>query len=378
MNSGDYHKYIWQSEDWPHWIFNLPALSPLLSQVHMARGRLLGAIQTLGFQSAEETGLRMLTSETVNSSEIEGEHLDTSAVRSSIARRLGLNVGGLVPSSRQVDGVVEMMVDATRNHAQPLNSERLFGWHAALFSTGYSGMHPITIARYRDDHNGPMQVISGSISHEKVHYEAPPAANLQSEMDIFLTWFNQEQPIDPVIKAGLAHLWFVTLHPFEDGNGRIARAIGDMALARADASAQRFYSLSTQIQRERQAYYTQLEQTQKGTLDITSWLEWFLGALLRAVQNAHHELQGVLYLSRIHQRAPNGRLNMRQMKMLDMLMHRFEGKLTTGKWAKLAGCSTDTALRDIKELIEMGVLLQTGESKRAAQYALIREHANTG
>jgi Fic family protein len=272
MKSGDYLKYIWQQKEWPHWTHDLARLSALLSQVNLERGRLLGSMQTLGFKLSEEASLKVLTSEVVKSSEIEGEKLNPEAVRSSIARRLGLDAGGLVPSDKNVDGVVEMVLDATRNYHKALTEDRLFGWHAALFPTGHSGMHKLTVAAYRNDAEGPMQVVSGGIGREKVHYEAPPATVLKSEMAYFLHWFNHEESLDPVIKAGLAHLWFVTVHPFEDGNGRVGRAVCDMALARADGSPQRFYSLSAQMLREREDYYTNLEHAQKGTLDVTSWL----------------------------------------------------------------------------------------------------------
>lgn len=370
MNSGDNQKYLWQSADWPQWSFASATLMPLLSEANLERGKLLGAIQTLGFKLAEETSLRTLTSDVVKSSEIEGEHLNNDLVRSSLARKLGLNIGGLVPSSRQVDGVVEMILDATQKHTQPLTHARLFGWHAALFPNSYSGMHQITTAAYRTDADGPMQVVSGGIGHETVHYEAPPASIIADEMQLFLDWFNQSPDTDPLLKVGLAHLWFVSLHPFEDGNGRIARAIGDMALAKADQSAQRFYSLSTQIQLEREDYYLQLEMAQKGNMDITNWLHWFLSCLLRAIQQANRDLKGVIYLTQASQRSPNGALNERQMKMLNRLMHNFEGHLTTGKWATLAKCSTDTALRDVNELVEIGILDKAGDSKRAAHYVL--------
>ena len=370
MNSGNNQKYIWQQAEWPQWSFNSAAFSQLLSQVNLERGRLLGSMQGLGFKLAEEASLKVSTSEVVKSSEIEGEHLNPEAVRSSIARMLGIDAGGLVPSDKHVDGVVEMVIDATRNHANPLTQDRLFGWHAALFPTGHSGMYKLTVAAYRDDAAGVMQVVSGGIGHEKVHYEAPSAAVIQAEMTHFLHWFNSELRFDPVIKAGLAHLWFVTLHPFDDGNGRIGRAICDMALSRADGSPQRFYSLSAQMQREREDYYISLEQTQKGTLDVTAWLTWFLGCLLRAVQSANEELKGVVYLANLSHQLPSGKLNERQMKMLNMMMHGFNGNLTTGKWAKIAQCSTDTALRDVSELVKLGVLLKAGESKRAAHYVL--------
>ena len=370
MNSGNYIKYIWQQTEWPQWSFNSAALSQLLSQVNLERGRLLGSMQALGFKLAEEASLKVLTSEVVKSSEIEGERLNPEAVRSSIARRLGIEVGGLVVSDKPIDGVVEMVLDATRNCSAALTQTRLFGWHAALFPTGHSGMFKLTVAAYRDDATGTMQVVSGGIGHEKVHYEAPAAVVLPTEMTNFLHWFNDELGLDPVIKAGLAHLWFVTLHPFDDGNGRIGRAICDMALARADASPQRFYSLSAQMQREREDYYNHLEQTQKGTLDVTAWLAWFLACLLRAVQSANEELKGAVYLANLSHRLPSGKLNARQMKMLNMMMHGFNGNITTGKWAKIAQCSTDTALRDVTELVELGVLLKAGESKRAVHYVL--------
>ena len=370
MRDSHYLKYIWQQAEWPQWSFNSAAFSQLLSLVNLERGRLLGAMQTLGFELAEETGLKVLTSEVVKSSEIEGERLNPEVVRSSIARRLGIEVGGLMSSDKHVDGVVQMVLDATSNCGAALTAERLFGWHAALFPTGYAGMFKLNVAAYRDDASGPMQVVSGGIGHERVHYEAPSAEVIQAEMLKFLDWFNDDSELDPLIKAGLAHLWFVTLHPFEDGNGRIGRAICDMALARADGSSQRFYSLSAQMQSEREDYYNHLEHTQKGTLDVTDWLTWFLACLLRAVQSANEELKGVVYLSNLSHRLPSGKLNERQMKMLNIMIHGFNGNLTTGKWAKIAQCSTDTALRDVNELVELGVLLKAGESKRASHYVL--------
>jgi Fic family protein len=370
MSNIHHPKYIWQQADWPQWSFNPAEVSQLLSQVNLERGRLLGAMQTLGFELTEDASLKVLTSEVVKSSEIEGERLNPEDVRSSIARRLGIEAGGLVPSNKHVDGVVEMVLDATRNCGEALTLERLFGWHAALFPTGHAGMFKLTVAAFRDDAAGPMQVVSGSIGREKVHYEAPSAKVIQAQIKQFLDWFNHELKLDPVIKAGLAHLWFVSLHPFDDGNGRIGRAICDMALARADGSSQRFYSLSAQIQREREDYYDVLERTQKGTLDVTAWIAWFLACLLRAVQSAHAELKGVMYLHHLGRHLPSGKLNERQMKMLHILIHGFNGNLTTGKWAKIAQCSTDTALRDVNELVELGVLLKAGASKRASYYAL--------
>jgi len=373
MNSGNYQKYIWQQKEWPHWTFDHNRLSSLLSQVTLERGKLLGAMQALGFKTSEEVSLKALTSDVVKSSEIEGEKLNPESVRSSLARRLGIEDGTLMPADKHVDGVVEMVLDATRNYAKPLDEDRLFGWHAALFPTGHSGMYKITVAAFRDDKEGPMQVVSGGAGREKVHYEAPPASTLKSEMAYFLQWFNhQDNELDPVLKAGLAHLWFVTLHPFDDGNGRIGRAICDMALARADGSPQRFYSLSAQVLRERDGYYNNLEHAQKATLDVTDWLAWFLECLLHAVLNAGEEVKGALYLANLASKVAGG-LNERQVKMLDKLMHDFEGKLTTGKWAALTKCSTDTALRDIEELVGLGALVKAGESRRGTHYLLATE-----
>lgn len=368
MNSGDYKKYVWQQSEWPQWTFNTGRLSTLLSQVNLERGRLLGSMQALGFKLSEEASLKALTSEIVKSSEIEGEKLNPDAVRSSIARRLGVGDTNPTKSDKNTDGVVEMVLDATLNYQQQLSEARLFGWHAALFPTGYSGMHKINVAMYRNDAEGPMQVVSGGIGHEKVHYEAPHAEQLPFEMAKFLKWLDEKPDCDPVIKAGLAHLWFVTLHPFEDGNGRIGRAVCDLTLSRADDSAQRFYSLSAQMLKERKDYYNALENAQKSDLDATAWLEWFLGCLLRSVLSANEEIKGTLYLASLSQRAKGGSLNARQMFMMNMLMHGFEGKLTTGKWAALAKCSTDTALRDIEALVELGAFEVKGTSRRDSWY----------
>jgi Fic family protein len=263
-----------------------------------------------------------------------------------------------------------MVLDAAHNHGIPLTEDRLFGWHAALFPTGHSGMVKLTVAAYRNDVDGPMQVVSGGAGHEKIHYEAPSANALNVEMAHFLDWFNHESELDPVIKAGIAHLWFVTLHPFEDGNGRIGRAVCDMSLARADGSTQRFYSLSAQMQFERTDYYNNLEHAQKGMLDVTEWLAWFIGCLLRAIKGANDELKGAMYLATISHRGPGGKLNERQVQMIDMMIRGFNGHMTTGKWAKLTHCSTDTALRDVNELVALGVLSKAGESKRSAHYVL--------
>lgn len=370
MNSGDY-LYIWQAHDWPDWRYDLAILAEPLAQVSRAQGLLLGRLADVGLGLRDEASLAALTEDVVKTSEIEGEHLNVASVRSSIARRLGVDIGSLAPVDRNVEGVVEMVLDASANSAQPLTVERLFGWHAALFPTGYSGLGKITVGNWRDDAHGPMQVVSGPIGRQKVHYEAPAAERLPAEMGRFLAWMNTPDTPEPaLIRAALAHLWFVTLHPFDDGNGRIARAIGDLVLARADGSPQRFYSLSAQIQRERKAYYDILERTQKGTLDVTEWLRWFLQMLDEAVSHAQQTLDAVLGKARFWQHLPGAALNERQVKVLNRLLEGFEGKLTSSKWAALAKCSPDTALRDINELVALGVLQRSGAGGRSTSYEL--------
>lgn len=370
MNRVD-KRYIWQQNDWPHWTYDHRRLAPLLAQVHLAQGHLLGRMHDLGFDLRDQATLRILTEDVLKTSEIEGEKLNPDSVRSSIARRLGVDIGALAPVDRHVDGMVAMVLDATQGHHMPLTAGRLFGWHAAMFPTGYSGLSKIRVGQWRDDAQGPMQVVSGAVHRQKVHYEAPPAHRLEAEMEGFLKWFNVDNDDDPVVKAGLAHLWFVTVHPFEDGNGRIARAVGDMALSRAEKSPQRFYSLSAQIQRERKDYYDRLEATQKGDLDVTDWLEWFLTCLLRAIQGAGETLAQVLAKARFWQHWAGTPLNDRQIKLLNKLLDGFEGKLTSSKWAAVAKCSQDTALRDITELLERGVLKKSEASGRSTSYELM-------
>jgi Fic family protein len=321
--------------------------------------------------------LHTLTEDVVKSSEIEGEVLDKSQVRSSIARRLGMDIGALAPVERHIEGVVEMMLDATQNYAQPLTAERLFGWHAALFPTGRSGMNRIIVGGWRQDTDGPMQVVSGPIGREKVHYEAPAASKLDAEMAGFLEWFEAAPAIDPVLKAALSHLWFVTIHPFEDGNGRIARAIGDMALARAENSAQRFYSLSAQIRVERRAYYDILEFTQKGDADVTTWLQWFLACLDRAFDGAEATLAGVLIKARFWEAHAGVVLNERQRKVINRLLDGFEGKLSTSKWAAMTKSSQDTALRDIDGLVRLGILVKDPGGGRSTSYSLVEFSEST-
>lgn len=372
MKCGDY-SYIWQAPDWPNWRYDLAALASPLAQVSQAQGLLLGRLTDIGLGLRDQASLAALTDDVIKTSEIEGEHLNAASVRSSIARRLGVDIGSLAPVDRHVEGVVEMVLDATINSASPLTQARLFGWHAALFPTGYSGLSRIAIGTWRDDAQGPMQVISGPIGRQRVHYEAPPAERLPDEAERFLDWLNAPIQAEPaLIRAGLGHLWFVTLHPFDDGNGRIARAIGDLLLARADGSPQRFYSLSAQIQRERKAYYEILERTQKGDLDVTEWLLWFLRMLGEAVRLANHALDAVLDKARFWQRMSGIALNERQVKVLNRVLDGFEGKLTSSKWAALAKCSTDTALRDIQELVTQGVLERSGAGGRSTSYDLIK------
>jgi Fic family protein len=327
-------------------------------------------MEALGFNLQQEAVLQTLTSDVLKSSEIEGEKLDAEQVRSSIARRLGMDIGALKPADRNVEGVVEMILDATRRYDQPLSADRLFAWHASLFPSGRSGMTKIRAGGWRNESTGPMQVVSGPIGKETVHYEAPKAALLDAEMAAFLDWFEREAGIDPVLKAGQAHLWFVTIHPFDDGNGRIARAIADMALARSENSPQRFYSMSSQIRQERSAYYDILEQTQKRTMDITPWMDWFLGCLGHAIDGAQITLSAVLAKARFWEHVQGVQLNDRQRLVLNRLLDGFEGKLTTSKYAKLTGCSHDTALRDILPLVERGILVQNPEGGRSTSYAL--------
>ena len=365
--------YLWENPQWPAFTWDEKALARPLAQVSREQGRLLGKMEALGFDLRSEAHLRILTEDVVKSSEIEGEKLERDQVRSSIARRLGMDVGGLVPADRHVEGVVEMMLDATGNYAQPLTEDRLFAWHASLFPTGRSGMSKIRVGAWRDDSTGPMQVVSGAIGKEKVHYQAPPAARLPEEMARFINWFEHAKDIDPLLTAGLAHLWFVTIHPFDDGNGRIARALADMALARSEKTGQRFYSMSAQIRRERNDYYSTLEQTQKDGLDVTRWQSWFLTCLLRAIDGAREMLGAVLDKAHFWERFAKEPLNERQINVLNRLLDGFEGKLTTSKWARLAKCSQDTAYRDILDLVERGALRKDPGGGRSTSYSLLTE-----
>lgn len=363
--------YIHQKPDWPRFRWDDATLASLLAEVRHKQGLLLGRMQSLGFDLRNEASLEVITKDVVTTSAIEGEFLDTDLVRSSIAKRLGVDIGGSAPKNRDVEAIVDVMLDATQNYSQQLTDERLFGWHAALFPTGRSGMHKITTGAWRTEESGAMQVVSGAYGKEKVHFEAPVAERLSHEMTEFLTWFESDNTLDPVLKAAIAHFWFVTIHPFDDGNGRIARAIADMALARSDHSAQRFYSMSARIEQERNAYYDQLEVSQKSDLDITAWLEWFLTCLNRAIDHADKDVGHILHKATLWDRINQHPVKERQRLVINRLINGFEGKLTTSKYAKLAKCSQDTALRDIRELMEWGVLKQSSEAGRSTSYEII-------
>ena len=364
-------RYIHQLADWPQFQWDQRHIANLLARVRHEQGRLVGRVEGLGFSLRQEAELKTLTLDVLKSSEIEGEILDPGQVRSSVARRLGLDIGGLEFVDRHVDGLVEMMLDATRRYQEPLTKERLFDWHAAMFPTGRSGMSRITVGAWRTDSTGPMQVVSGPLGRESVHFEAPAASLLDREMEMFLQWLEEENESDPVLKAALAHLWFVTIHPFDDGNGRLARAIADMMLARSEQSSQRFYSMSTQIRLERKGYYEILERTQSGSLDITAWCEWFLKCLSRAINGAQDTLSSVLHKADFWNRLHSETVNPRQKKMLNLILDgEFRGKLTTSKWAKMTKCSQDTAHRDILDLIDRGVLKKDPGGGRSTSYSL--------
>lgn len=362
-------KYIYQYDNWTDFHWENAVVSMSLGEVRLLQGKILGQIHSLGFSSKEEKNLEMLTLDVLKSSEIEGEKLNYEQVRSSIARRLGINTAGLVPSPRNVEGIVEMMLDATQNYKNPLTEERLFGWHAALFPTGYSGMYKIEVAQYRTEE---MQVVSGAMGKERIHYEAVAAKDVKAEMDKFLLWLNDDNIIiDSVLKSAIAHFWFIIIHPFDDGNGRIARAISDMLLARSENSSERFYSLSKQILAERNEYYEILKKSQHNN-DIAEWLVWFLNCLKNALQETENSIQNILQKAEFWEKHATIKINERQRLMINKLFDEFYGKLTTSKWAKITKCSTDTALRDIKDLIEKEILKQEDSGGRSTNYELIK------
>lgn len=363
--------YIHDLPDWPRFRWAEGHIAAAQSAARHLQGRLVGQMEALGFKVREDAVLRTLTEDVLKSSEIEGEKLDARQVRSSVARRLGIDIGGLKRADRLVDGVVNMMLDATQHYEQPLTAERLFAWHASLFPSGISGLHRVTVGAWRSDDTAPMQVVSGPVGHERVHFEAPAAMRVADEMGRFLEWFNGGTTPEPVLKAALAHLWFVTIHPFDDGNGRIARAIADMSLARSERSPQRFYSMSAQICEERDEYYRILERTQRGTMDVTSWMAWFLDCLTHAIEGAQTALAGVLTKAQHWEKLRDVSLNERQRLVINALLDGFEGKLTTSKWASLTKSSQDTALRDIQQLVDRGILARNRAGGRSTSYSLV-------
>ncbi len=362
--------YIWRDDGWPRFRWDAGALLAPLADSRHKQGRLLGQMTRLGFELRLEAELRATVEDVIRTSEIEGEKLDLASVRSSVARRLGLPDAGLRPSDRKVEGVVEMMLDAMHGHAKKLTPERLFGWHAALFPTGYSGLRKIAVGDWRTDQDGPMQVVSGPLGRQKVHYEAPPARRLKAEMKRFLAWFNDPPPMDGLLRSGVAHLWFVTIHPFDDGNGRIARAIADLALAQMEGTSQRFYSVSAQIQRERARYYQVLERIQKGALDITEWLTWFVVCFGRAIDAAEVEGRSVLRKAEFWRRFAEEPLSARQKTILNRFIDGFEGSLTARKWAALGRCSVDTANRDLNDLLARGLVVRNPGGGRRTSYGV--------
>lgn len=367
--------YVWERPEWPRFTWEASRLLEPLAAASLKQGRLLGSMSRLGFDLKLEAQLEALTEDVIKSSEIEGEILDRTSVRSSLARRLGVPDAAVAPADRRTEGVVEMMLDASQNHTAPLTPERLFGWQAALFPTGYSGMHQIRTGAWRDDSHGPMQVVSGPIGKQHVHYQAPPAERVPDDMRQFLEWFNAKSEPEGLLRAGLAHLWFVTVHPFEDGNGRIARAIADLALAQSENSTQRFYSMSSQIRAERSDYYITLERTQKGSLDVTAWLVWFLECLSRAIDGAEAACAHVLRKADFWQRHANTPFTERQKKLLNRYLDGFEGKLTAKKWAATGKCSVPTAQRDINELVERNILRRNPGGSKNTSYELVLDGA---
>lgn len=362
-------KYIYQHENWTDFTWSEIEVNILFGEVRNLQGKISGQMNALGFSSKEEAALNTLTLDIVKSSEIEGEQLNYDQVRSSIARRLGINNAGLIPSNRNIEGIVDMTLDATQHYANPLTNERLFGWHAALFPTGYSGLYQIEVGRYR---TGEMQIVSGAMGKEKIHYEAVSAQELQTEMNKFLAWINNDNLLDPVLKAAIAHFWFIIIHPFDDGNGRIARAIADMLLARAEKSTERFYSMSSQIFAERKQYYEVLQKVQHSDGDITDWLVWFLNCLQKSLLQTTVTVQKILLKASFWNAHEKTDLNQRQHLMLNKLLDGFEDKLKTSKWAKIAKCSPDTALRDIRDLIHKGILQQEKEGGRSTNYEMVQ------
>ncbi|TAE71743.1 MAG: Fic family protein [Bacteroidetes bacterium] len=361
-------KYIYQYKNWTNFTWREADINAIFGEVRHLQGKVIGQLNSIGFKTKEEATLSTLTLDVIKSSEIEGEKLDYQQVRSSIARRLGINIAGIVPANRNVDGIVEMMLDATQHYQQPLTDKRLFGWHSALFPTGHSGMHKIEVGTYR---TGEMQIVAGAMGKEKVYYEAVPANKVSEEMEAFMNWFNNlSGNLDPVLKAAIAHFWFITIHPFDDGNGRMARAISDLMLARADNTSERYYSMSSQILIERKQYYAILQKVQHSDGDITEWIEWFLHCLKQSLLTTEITLQKILRKTEFWEIHENTRFNDRQRLLLNKLFDGFDGKLKSSKWAKIAKCSPDTALRDIKDLMEKGILRHEKNGGRSTSYEI--------
>lgn len=368
--------YIHEKENWTNFTWNEKLVSKKLAETRNLQGRLLGRMESLGFAQQDEAVLNTLTLEIVKSSEIEGEILDLEQVRSSVARRLGIELAGAIESERHIDGIVEMMIDATQRFDNPLTKDRLFGWHSLLFPTGWSNMYKITVADWRKDTSGPMQVVSGAMGKEKIHFEAPKSERINSEMENLNNWIESENEIDPVLKAAIVHLWFITIHPFEDGNGRITRAITELLLARSDNNIKRFYSMSSQIRTNRKQYYEILEKTQKGTSEITDWILWFLECLKNSFESTSELLSKIFFKAEFWKINSKTILNERQHKMLNKLLDGFDGKLTTSKWGKICKCSQDTALRDIQDLMNKEILQKEKSGGRSTNYELKIENYN--
>ncbi len=362
--------YLHHSKDWPNFKWDNDTLLPYVSKVRDLQGRLIGKMEGMGFKLREEAVLETLTNDIVKTSEIEGELLNPEEVRSSVARRLGMEISGLPNASRVVEGVVDMMLDATQKYKEPVTKDRMCGWHAALFPTERSGIHKITVGEWRGDEHGPMQVVSGPMGREKVHYTAPEAPRIEEEMNRFIEWFNEDESMEPVVKSAIAHLWFVSIHPFDDGNGRIARAIADTQLARADRTNQRFYSMSAQLMKSKKGYYDVLESTQKGSMDISQWLVWYFERLNEALEATNETLSKILVKAKFWELHKTTQFNERQVEMINKLQGDFVGKLQSSKWAKMTKVHRDTARRDIQDLIKKGVLSDSGEGGRSTNYIL--------
>ena len=362
--------YIHQKKTWPHFIRDSDLHLLKISTIRHKQGQILGSLRTVGFDLKLETQLEILAQDIITSNAIEGNVIDPTEVRSSIAKRLGIQKAGLISTTHYMDGLVDMMIDATQNFHLPLSKDRLCGWHCCLFPTGRSGMYRITVGDWRTDQDGPMQVISGGMGREKIHFEAPQAHLLEEEMTRFIKWFNEADE-EPIIKSAIAHLWFVTLHPFDDGNGRIARTLSDVLLSRSDQSPFRFYSMSAQIEKEKHEYYRQLEIAQRGTLEINAWIKWYLNCLDHALDSSKEILDSLFVRTLFWEVHREVVLNARQKKMIMILLDGFVGKLKSSKWAKMTKCSQDTALRDIKDLMEKGILKPEEGGGRSQSYQLV-------